>query len=138
MLPQEILINIIFSTTTFIAFFYIYKQTHLNIMLLAGAITYFEMLTRIFLIEYNPILGIPGINLLMLPELFILIYMVYYIYKDGFPYIALMIIAMIGAFLSLISIGHIFYGDLGIIFSLILLIWVAYSKKPCNINPWKC
>src|SRR5574343_594928 len=123
MLLEEIIINITFSITASIAFFYIYKKTHLNIMLITGTITYFALLIRIFNIQYNPITSIPNFNIFIIPQIFIILYMTYYTYKDGYPIISIMLIGIIIAAATLINIGHPFYGDLGILFSLILLIW---------------
>jgi hypothetical protein len=137
MLSQEIILNISFSIYASIAFFFIYTKTRLNIMLLAGAITYFELLVRLFITPITPFMFFPNLDLLMIPEMLILIYMIVYIYNDGFPYITAMLILMTIAFIMLITIGHTFYGDLGIIFALILIIWVQQSNLRCKIDPWE-
>ena len=136
MLIQEIILNIMFSALASIAFFYVYKKTHLHLMLFAGAITYIELLCRLFISQ------IPYVSqytqLLLIPETIIIIYMIYYTYKDGFKWIPAMMIGLLITFALLISIDHTFYGDLGVMFSLILIIWVSQSKKPCTIDPFNC
>jgi hypothetical protein len=105
-------------------------------MLIAGGMTYFELLVRLFM-ENSPIM-MNGLNLLLIPETLIIIYMAYYTYRDGFRWIPLMLMALLITFLMMISIGHTFYGDLGIMFGLIMIIWVNQSTHPCSINPWEC
>jgi hypothetical protein len=135
MLPQEIILNIGFSILASIAFFYTYKKSQLMAMLIAGMMTYFELLIRLFMA--NTIM-IQGINLLLIPEIFIIIYMIWFTYQDGFKWIPLMLIGLLVSFSMLISIGHQFYGDLGVMFGLIMIIWVNQSTHPCSINPWAC
>lgn len=136
MLIQEVILNIFFSATASIAFFYIYKKTHMNIMLLAGGITYFELLCRLFMSTIPT--ATTTLNYLMIPEIAIILYMIYYTWHDGFTIIPLMLIGLLSSFTLLLSIGHTFYGDIGIMFSLILIIWVSQSQKPCTIDPFNC
>lgn len=136
MLPAEIILNISFSIGASIAFFYVYKKTKLNSMLLAGAITYFELLCRLFL-NAIPIAN-TGLDLLLIPEILIILYMAYYTYKDGFIYIPLMLIVLLISFFAMMNIGHQFYGDIGIMFGLIMIIWANVSNYPCKIDPWNC
>jgi hypothetical protein len=133
---EEIILNICFSVGASIAFFYVYKKTKLLSMLVAGGITYFELLIRLFM-EQAPIM-MQGINLLLIPEVAIIIYMAYYTYRDGFKYIPLMLIVLLISFFSMMSIGHKFYGDIGIMFGLIMIIWVNVSSYPCKTDPWNC
>ena len=136
MLPAEIIINIAFSIGASILFFYVYKKSHLNAMLVAGAITYFELLCRLFFdnVQY----AIATINLLVIPEIAIIIYMMLYIYYDGNKYITAMLAMLLISFIALESIGHVFYGDIGIMFALICIIWIQNSNHKCKINPWEC
>lgn len=136
LLPQEIILNISFSIGASIAFFYVYKKTRLLSMLVAGGITYFELLCRLFF-EAIPIAN-TGLNLLLVPEIAIILYMAYYTYKDGFKYIPLMLITLIISFFAMMNIGHKFYGDIGIMFGLIMIIWANVSSYPCKIDPWNC
>lgn len=136
MLIAEIILNVTFSTLACIAFFYVYKKSHLIVMLLAGAITYFELLCRLFL-QSIPIAQ-TGINLLVLPEIAIIIYMAWYTFKDGFKWIPAMCLLLIVTFTLLMNIGHTFYGDLGVMFGLIMIIWVNQSTQPCDIDPFEC
>lgn len=135
MMPAEIILNLVFSILASIAFFYAYKKTHLLVMLIAGGMTYFELLIRLFM--ENTIM-IQGLNILLIPEVIIILYMAYYTYKDGFKWIPLMLIALLATFGALLSIGHTFYGDIGVMFGLIMIIWVNQSTHPCSINPWEC
>lgn len=135
MLLQEIILNLVFSVLASIAFFYTYKKSHLWVMLVAGGMTYFELLIRLFMA--NTIM-LQGINLLLIPETIIIIYMIWFTYKDGFKWIPLMLIGLLITFATLISIGHTFYGDLGVMFGLIMIIWINQSTHPCSINPWAC
>jgi hypothetical protein len=136
MMLQEIILNIMFSGLASIAFFYVYKKTHLYAMLAAGAITYFELLTRLFA-ENIPTFILTN-NLLIIPETIIIIYMLIYVLKEGFRWIPLMLVGLLVTFLILLSIGHTFYGDVGAIFGPICIIWVNQSTTPCNNNPWEC
>lgn len=136
LLPAEIILNISFSIGASIAFFYVYKKTRLLSMLVAGGITYFELLCRLFL-ENSPIM-MNGLNILLVPEIAIILYMAYYTYKDGFKYIPLMLIVLLISFFAMMSIGHKFYGDIGIMFGLIMIIWANVSSYPCKIDPWNC
>lgn len=136
MLMEEIILNISFSIGASIAFFYVYKKTRLLSMLVAGGITYFELLCRLFM-EARP-MAYTGIDLLLIPEIAIILYMAYYTYKDGFKYIPLMLIVLIISFFAMMSIGHKFYGDIGIMFGLIMIIWANVSSYPCKIDPWNC
>lgn len=125
-----------FSGLASAAFFYVYKKSHLLVMLLAGIITYLELLCRLFLVN-SPTTSF-GLQLFMIPELLIILYMIYYTWRDGFNLIPIMIIGLISTFLIMISIGHVFYGDLGVLFGLIMIIWVNQSVTPCNVNPFEC
>lgn len=136
MLIQEMILNISFSIGASIVFFYVYKKTRLYSMLIAGGITYFELLCRLFMQDI-PIMN-TGINLLVVPEILIILYMAYYIWNDGFKWIPMMLIVLIISFLCLASIGHTFYGDIGIMFGLIMIIWANQSTHPCDIDPWEC
>jgi hypothetical protein len=138
MLPQEIVLNIVFSGLASVAFFYVYKKSKLIIMLLAGILTYIELLIRLFGIDYTPLIHMQGLDLLMLPEILIIIYMIYYTWKDGFTYIPIMLFGLISTFFVMISMGHTFYGDIGVMFGLISIIWVNQSCTPCNVNPFEC
>jgi hypothetical protein len=42
------------------------------------------------------------------------------------------------SFIAMESIGHQFYGDIGIMFALILMIWVSRSPIRCKVNPFEC
>lgn len=132
----EIIINIIFSTCSMISFFYIYKKTQLWPALLAGALSYTELLFRTFMGQYP--LVVQGLNLLVIPELFIMIYFLIYMYIDGFKWLTLLTIVLFSGYILLLVIGHSFYGDTGLIFMLILLVWTGQSNRPCTINPWEC
>jgi hypothetical protein len=138
MLSEEIVLNILYSGLASVAFFYVYKKSKLIVMLLAGILTYIELLARVLNISYSPLIGIQGINILMIPELLILIYMIWYTWRDGFNWIPVMITGLLSTFLILIGIGHTFYGDIGVMFGLICIIWVNQSCTPCNINPFEC
>ena len=135
MMVEEIILNLTFSILASIAFFYVYKRSQMLVMLLAGGITYFELLVRLF--AENTIM-IQGLNLLLVPEILIVIYMIWYTYKDGFTWIPIMLIGLLSTFSILISIGHQFYGDLGVMFSLIMIIWINVSTYPCKKNPFDC
>jgi hypothetical protein len=136
MLIQEVILNVGFSVGASLLFFKVYKESHLHIMLVAGAVTYFELLCRLFFenIQY----AIATINLLVIPEMAIIIYMMYYIYKDGYRYLSLMLGILLVSFIAMESIGHQFYGDIGIMFALILMIWVSRSPIRCKVNPFEC
>lgn len=136
MLPQEIILNLIFSGLASIAFFYVYKRTHLNAMLIAGAITYFELLCRLFAENIPQIMY--GTQLLVVPEFMIILYMTWYTYREGFRWTPLMLILLIITFTMMLNLGHTFYGDVGVMFGLIMIIWVNQSTTPCNLNPWEC
>lgn len=132
----EILINILFSTGAMVGFFYIYKKTHLSMALLAGTLSYVEMIFRTFLYNHSTIMQ--GIDTLMIPELIIMIYFMIYIWRDGFKWIPIMILTLFIGYGLLMSVGHTFYGEIGVGFMLILMIWVSQSKRPCSVNPWEC
>jgi hypothetical protein len=132
----EIIINIIFSTGAMVGFFYIYKKTHLIMALLAGTLSYVEMIFRTFLNTYPT--AMQGIDLLMIPELIIMIYFTVYIWREGFKWLPIMILILFTGYLLLMSVGHIFYGEIGVGFMLMLMVWVSQSKRPCSINPWEC
>ena len=135
MLITEIIVNLMFSILASLAFFYAYKKTRVTVMLIAAIITYFELLVRLFM--ENTIM-IQGINLLLIPETLIIMYMAYYTYKDGFIWIPTMLILLLIIFVTLLSIGHTFYGDIGGMFGLVMIIWVNVTTQTCKINPWEC
>lgn len=134
--PIEIIINIIFSTGAMVGFFYIFKKTHLIMALLAGTLSYVEMIFRTFL--YNHTIIMQGIDLLMIPELIIMIYFTIYIWREGFRWLPVMILTLFTGYVLLMSIGHVFYGEIGVGFMLMLMVWVSQSKRPCTVNPWEC
>lgn len=132
----EILINIIFSTVSMIGMFYIYKQTHLWPALLGGVLSYTELLCRTFMGQF-PII-IQGLNILVIPEILIMIYFLYHINKEGFTYLTIMTLTLLIGYILLLFIHHPFYGEVGLGFTFILLIWTSQSKHPCKVNPWAC
>jgi hypothetical protein len=132
----EIIINIIFSTGAMVGFFYIFKKTHLYMALAAGTLSYIEMIFRTFL--HNQAIAMQGVDLLMVPELIIMIYFVIYIWREGFKWLPLMILTLFTGYILLMSIGHVFYGEIGVGFMLMLMVWVSQSKRPCSVNPWEC
>lgn len=134
--PIEILINIIFSTGSMIGFFYVYKKTLYIAALICGINSYIELIYRTFMGQI-PIIT-HGLDLMIIPETILMIYFAYIIYKDGFRYIPIMIAVLFLNFLLLSIIGHKFYGEIGIGFMLILIIWVSQSSHPCKVNPWSC
>ncbi len=136
MSPIEIIINILFSSISMLGFFYIYKQTYLNMALLAGTLSYLELAFRTLLGQY-PIV-IQGLNLLFIPEITIMIYFTILIYKDGNKLLPIMIIAMLIAYILLTMINHSFYGEVGLAFVLICMIWTSETTRTCQVNPWQC
>ena len=130
-----IILNLMFSTASALIFFYIYKRTHLYVMLLAGTLSYIELLFRTFLT--NITIQLIPIDYLIIPEMIIMLYMAWYIYKDGFKWIPIGILTTILATILLVIVNHEFFGDIGVIFGMLMLLWLTQSTRPCTLNPFE-
>jgi hypothetical protein len=138
MLTAELILNTVFGIGSSILFFYIYKRSYMNIFLFIGAYIYFKVLVRTFILEQNLIPGIPLIPILIIAELGIVGYLIWLTYKDGFTYIPIMLILLALSALTMVGIGHTFYGDIGIMLGLIMIIWVNVRNPPCKHDPFEC
>lgn len=133
---EGIIVNLIFSSCSMLAFYYIYKKTHLNVALLGAVMCYIELLIRTIFFN-NPVI-IGKLSLLNVPEIGIMLYFIIVTYYEGFRWIPGMITVVMIAYALLSNIGHTFHGEIGAMLALILIIWVSQSKRPCSINPWEC
>jgi len=129
----DLILNIMFTGFASLSFFYVYKKSHMKTFLIEGTALYFKMLCRIFL---SPI-SIPLMFILYIPQIIISIYMVYFTYKDGFKIVPLSIIALLFATLLLGLTEHQAYGEIGLIFGLLHIIWISNSHLAHKIDPWE-